>query len=370
MRKINLQTSTGIWMLILFLSACTGQITIEPSITISPTTAETSTPLPTTTLTSTATVLPTATITPTATTIPQPGTLVFSSCKKNICAIYSINNDGSGLKKLTSDMVDIVNPQWSPDGTKIIFEGYPNIYLMNADGSDLINLTRKAEGRHPDWSPDGKQIVFNSLRSGKNEIYTINADGTGIKRLTNNTREDINPQWSPNGSWIVYETTKNLSTGGWYSELCVMNSDGTELKELIVGVSPHWSPDGKYIAFSGSVDSEDDIFLIKPDGTGLKNLSNNNADEFDFSWSPDSNLIAFVTNRDYNAEIYLLCVDCEDNQQINITNSDTNDQKPSWSPDGTQIAFLSDDILCVMNADGSQRKCFGIKGRGTIDWKP
>jgi len=287
-----------------------------------------------------------------------------------MCAIYSINNDGSGLTKLTRDMVDIFNPQWSPDGTKILFEGNPNIYIMNADGSDLINLTRKAEGMHPDWSPDGKQIVFNSLRSGNNEIYTINTDGTGIKRLTNTPLDDLEPQWSPYGSWIAYYTTKNLNTGGWYYEICVINSDGTELKELIVGVSPHWSPDGTYIAFSGYVDSEDDIFMIKPDGTGLKNLSNNNADEFDFSWSPDSKLIAFVTNRDYNAEIYLLCVECEDNQQINITKSEASEQKPSWSPDGTQIAFLSDDILCVMNADGSKKKCFGISASGTIDWRP
>jgi len=285
-----------------------------------------------------------------------------------MCAIYSINNDGSGLTKLTSDMVDIFNPQWSPDGTKIIFEGYPNIYLMNADGSDLINLTRKAEGRHPDWSPDGKQIVFNSLRSGINEIYTINADGTGIKRLTNNPTDDTNPQWSPDGSRIVYETTKYLSTGLWYYEICVMNYDGTEKKEFTEGVNPRWSPDGSHIAFLGPYSN---IFMIKLDGTELKNLSNSNGSDFDFSWSPNSKLIAFATNRDSNAEIYLLCVDCEDNPQINITKSGgKNDHKPFWSPDGTQIAFLSDDTLCVMNADGSQRKCFGIKAMGSIDWKP
>ncbi len=368
MESRNLKFSINIGLIVIFLSACNGQTTFEPSATISPTTAETSTSLPTATSTATATVKPIETKTPTATTISKPGTLVFSSCKGSMCAIYSINNDGSGLTKLTGDMVDIVNPQWSPDGTKILFEGNPNIYIMNADGSDLINLTRKAEGRHPDWSPDGKQIVFNSLRSGNNEIYTINVDGTGIKRLTNTPLDDLEPQWSPNGFWIAYYTTKNLSTGGWYYEICVINSDGTELKEITEGVTLRWSPDGSQIAFLGPYSN---IFMIEPDGTGLKNLSNSNGYDFDFSWSPDSKLIAFATNRDNNAEIYLLCVDCEDSPQINITKSaGRNDHKPSWSPDGTQIAFLSDDTLCVMNADGSQKKCFGIKGRGTIDWKP
>jgi len=376
MKSRNSKFSITIGLIAIFLSACNGQLTTEPTATISP-----SSTLPPTTL-PTATTTATATVTPTETTIPQPGTLAFASCSESKCAIYSIDNDGSVLTKLTSDMVYIFNPLWSPDSTKIVFSACPtgniqcsdgnfDIFTISFDGSQLVNLTNNpSEDRNPDWSPDGKKIVFNSNRSGNHEIYSINADGTELKRLTNNTRDDMDPKWSPNGSRIVYETTKNLSTGGWYYEICVMNSDGTEQKELIEGVSPLWAPDGTHIAFSGADDNISDIFMIEPDGTGLKNLINNPTDEFDFSWSPDSKLIAFATNRDYNAEIYILCVDCEGNQQINITNSDTNDQKPSWSPDGTQIAFLSEDTLCVMNADGSQKMCFDIKASGTIDWKP
>lgn len=364
MKKYNSIVSITLGLIALFISACNAQKSIEPTVTFLPSITNTSTSLPTVILTATETLTPTEIIT------PKPGTLVFSSCNNSICAIYSINNDGSDLKKLTGDMVDIFNPQWSPDGTRIIFEGYPNIYLMNADGSDLTNLTKKSEGRHPDWAPDGKQIVFDSLRSGNDQIYTINIDGTGLKRLTNNSQEDTLPQWSPNGRWITYMSTNNLSTGGWDYVICVINSIGSGITELTLGVSPYWSPDSKNIAYSGVERGISDIFMIKPDGTGIKDLSNSPADEFGFTWSPDNKFIAYVTNINFNADIYKVCVDCESNKPINLTTSDANDQNPSWSPDGTQIAYISNDVLCIMNADGSNRKCFGISAIGTIDWKP
>jgi Tol biopolymer transport system component len=191
-------------------------------------------------------------------------------------------------------------------------------------------------------------------------------DGTDLIQLTHSTTANTNPQWAPDGLRITYESQKFLDNGGWFYELCVISSDGTKTLALTGGVMPNWAPDNTNIAFNNG----SDIFVIKPDGTGLRNLSNSSSDEFDFSWSPDSKFIAFVTNRDANAEIYTVCVDCEDNQQVNISNSSANDQHPSWSPDGAKIAFLSDDSVCVMNVDGSQKECFAVKALGTIDWKP
>lgn len=149
-----------------------------------------------------------------------------------------------------------------------------------------------------------------------------------------------------------------------------MNSDGTEIKKIAEGNTPRWSPDGTNIAFTGYTGSIIDIYMIKPDGTRLMNLTNSNAFEFGLSWSPDSNHIAYVTGREDNTEIYSVCVDCDNNQPINITNSEVMEQDPSWSPDGSQIAFHSGDILCVMNADGSQKKCFNKQSTGSIDWRP
>lgn len=320
----------------------------------------------------------------TATTVNKPmvGKIAFVSSYEGKYADSTIKTDGTELTKLTDDMTVVFSPRWSPNGKQIIFSaclegegectGAFDIFLVNDDGSSLVNLTdNQAEDMNPDWSPDGKQIVFNSNRSGNFEIYSMAVDGTSTKQLTNSTTANTNPQWSPNGLWIAYESKKFLDSGDWYYEICIISSDGTKTWELTKGVMANWAPDSTSIAFSSSVSSYIEIFMIKPDGAGLKNLSNSSADEFDFSWSPDSQYIAFVTNRDNNAEIYKVCVGCEDNKQTNITNSlTTNDQHPSFSPDGTQIAFLSEEFVCVMNADGSQKSCFDIKALGPIEWKP
>lgn len=392
MKSRNPKSSIALGLIVIFLSACNSQMPIEPSATIFFTSAISPTTSQTRTLTSTATVTPHATITPTAMISPQPGTLVFSSCS-TFCDIFIINNDGSGLTKLTtSEMFYIFYLQWSPDGTKIVFSALektsdcigdspnPNnqsngcnfdIFTISADGSQLKNLTNnQGEDSNPDWSPDGKKIVFNSDRSGNHEIYSINADGTGLKRLTNNSLVAIDPQWSPDGSWIAYTTAKRKSTGDPYFEICIMNPDGTMIKEITEGDSPHWSPDGSNIAFTGYTGSIIDIFMIKPDGTGLMNFTNSNGFEFGLSWSPDSSHIAYVSGREDNTEIYTICVDCDNNPPINITNSEVMEQEPFWSPDGTQIAFQSGDILCIINADGSQKKCFNKQSKGSIDWKP
>jgi TolB protein len=225
----------------------------------------------------------------------------------------------------------------------------------------------RGEDSNPDWSPDGKKIVFTSDRTGNHEIYSINANGTGLKQLTNNSLVAVYPQWSPDGSWIMYASA-NKRTRDF--EICVMHPDGTEIMKIAAGDSSRWSPDGKNIAFIGVTSSLVDVFMAKPDGTEIKNLSNSNAFEFGLSWSSDSKHIAYVTDQENNTEIYTVCVDCDNNQPINITNSEAVDRNPSWSPDGSQIAFQSGDILCVMNADGSQKKCFNKQSTGTIDWKP
>jgi Tol biopolymer transport system component len=373
---------TFICLVMIFLFACTPATTtksILPTIKFTPTAKYTLQP----SITPSATPTKTPTQAPTATTVntPMVGKITFVSSYEGKYAVYTIKTDGTELTKLTDDMTVVFSPHWSPNGRQIIFSaclegegectGAFDIFLMNDDGSSLVNLTNnQAEDMNPYWSPDGKQIVFNSNRSGNFEIYSMAVDGTSSKQLTNSTNANTNPQWSPNGLWIAYESQKFLDTGGWYYEICVISSDGTKTWELTKGVMPNWAPDSTSIAFSSSVNSYNEIFMIKPDGTGLRNLSNSSSDEFDFSWSPNSKLIAFVTNRNANAEIYTVCVDCEDNQQFNITNSPTNDQHPSWSPDGTKIAFLSDESVCVMKTDGSQKECFNIMALGTINWKP
>jgi Tol biopolymer transport system component len=104
-------------------------------------------------------------------------------------AIYVVQADGSGLRNLTPKPVGTyVAPAWSPDGRKIVFvsdrDGNSEIYVMNANGSGQRSLTRNpAYDADPAWSPDGRKLAFVSNRDGSYGIYVMNADGSGQRRL-------------------------------------------------------------------------------------------------------------------------------------------------------------------------------------------
>ena len=150
--------------------------------------------------------------------------------------IFVMNADGKRVRRLTEHPQYDAVPAWSPDGQKITFVSFRDlkqipergvirgeIYVMNADGTNPINLTRSVEKaeRVSTWSPDGKQIALTSDRDGNTEVYVMNADGANPINLTNHPAGDSSPAWSPDGRQIAFSSNRD---GNW--EVYVMDADG------------------------------------------------------------------------------------------------------------------------------------------------
>ena len=199
--------------------------------------------------------------------------------------IYAMDPDGTALINLSRSLRADSQPAWSPDGTRIaftsLFEGNSDIYLMSADGADQTNLTNLAGvNRDPDWSADGKQILFTRFRERNPDVHLINADGTGQSNLTQHPATDGWAIWSPDGDKIAFASNRHgdgeadplwLPTLG--TSIYVMGPDGSGVKRLTQGsstdVAPRWSPDSKWISFTRVELEGPRVYVMKSDGTDI-----------------------------------------------------------------------------------------------------
>lgn len=206
--------------------------------------------------------------------------------------VYVLNTADMSVTQLTHDG-DSGHPSWSPDGTRIAFEtrrdGNSEIYVMDADGSDPVNLTKHEAGDYePAWSPDGTQIAFATSRDGNVEVNVVNADGSNATNLTNDPATDGEPDWSPDGTRIVFWSSRSTSPkGGLY----LMGADGSNPTLLISQECifyPKWSPDGLQIAYAGlcGMGGGYEILAVQLDGSNLANLTNHSAYDMSPAWSP------------------------------------------------------------------------------------
>ena len=243
--------------------------TVLPSakntITLTPTPTPTPTKKFTPTLTPTLTKTTTPSLTPSPTVTPQGGgggQVAFASKVGKIPQIYVINLDGTGRKKITDIGDGACQPDWSPDGTQLVFispcagnyEIYQTaaLFMINADGTDLTQLPSVFGGDFdPSWSPDGKKIAFTSVRNnGQMEIYVLDLEDQSVQLLSQKYGKDHQPDWSPDGKEIMFVSERDGNPQIW-----VMSADGSNQRRITqsrdrINLHPDWSPDQKRFLFT------------------------------------------------------------------------------------------------------------------------
>ncbi len=303
--------------------------------------------------------------------------------------LYITSNGGDRTIVVQMEVVaDQTNPPTLSLVDVIVFVTSDDIWTVKIDGRDLINLTNGIGiNRSPSWSPDGRQIVFSRTEDFTNtgtnfDLWLMDADGGNRIHLTggfDESYQEAHPAWSPDGEQIAF-IRQRFSEGGVDTQLWLMNADGSNARELDLGLdyryigSPAWSPDGRKLAFPALIGGiPPDIWMVDVVRGDLVNLSNDSsrADSAP-SWSPDGRRLVFTASSRSANNLDIFIMNADGSGQSKLTDNPGDDMQPCWSPDGQGIIYVSSDephphdsdsdadsdagpYLYSMNIDGSNR---------------
>lgn len=257
--------------------------------------------------------------------------------------LWYMDFDGSNARKLTNNGSINALPAWSPGGQYIAYTSWknrnPDLYVLDRITGRARKVSRyRGLNSGAAWSPDGKQIAFSASKGRANmDIYVMNANGSGLRQLTRakSWERNLSPSWSPDGKQITFVSNRYT-----HPQIFVMNADGSNQRQLTTqgkyNQAPKWSPRGEWILFTGRDEkARFDIFKVSAKTKTIKRLTQGRGSNTEAAWSPNGRSIVFTSTRSGVPKLFIMGSEGErtkDEIARQITFLSGTFQTPSWSP--------------------------------------
>ncbi len=265
-----------------------------------------------------------------------PPAFVFMSERTGQGDLYVMDISGSRIRRLTYAPQPDYSPRWA-DGPELLYFlsdrlPDPGVYRMSLARDTALYVGPNPTGNEAARpSPDGEWIAYSASRNGNRDIYISRPDGTGERRITTDPSDDRQPSWSPDGQTLAFTSFRDRNAEIYTIEVWG-GAPRNITRDRSTDAHPSWSPDGRFLLFDSDrpPGGNPDIFVTDLYGTTFQNLTNDGSVDLIASWSPDSRWITFQSSRDGDWEVYVMRPD--GTGQRRLTNSRGFDGDAHWVP--------------------------------------
>ncbi len=311
---------------------------------------------------------------------PDGRSLAYSCDEEQALCVLDLDSQRESVTvPRSTDWVHVGDPDWSPDGSSIVFtrtsaagDSYSNhrqLFVVGPDGSDLRAVPRTSPlATAPAWSPDGSTLLYAERYDGRGgeysgDLYSIRPDGTARTAVVKQPGRDDRPTWSPGGQSLGFQS--DALGYPWMAGIWTASSDGRD-RRLVVrgGVDPDWRPgfeapatsppaaapsSGSRVAYVSATDAGFDLFTVRPDGSGVRRLTTHGRAR-DPAWSPDHTRIAYSTTRD---AIRVLAVGTGVERRVARSYGVSG---LTWSPSGRMLAWGGFEGITIVDLRTGSRR--------------